>query len=340
MIAIILNNFGGVENFERGNVEPPVVKENEVLIEIKATAFNPIDYQMRRGDAESKLLKSNILGRELSGEIIGLGNKVIDFKIGDNVTAYVGSLASNGTYAELISVRQELLAKNPERLTFEEAAALPMVGMTALQCFKRAGIPKNKKIFIAGGAGGVGTILIKLLIASGNQEIYTTAGNSESTNQLISLGLLKENIINYNEENVVSILGESVFDFVIDLVGGKMSDVCATLVSVYGTYVDVTFLATDTARALLFDKATQIINIANYAQSLTKEEDRLSYYGRELNELFRKIEDREITPTSINIIGNLSVETVRRAHLLLEENKTNGKKLIMTIESLISDRHV
>ena len=332
MKAIILKGFGGVENFEEMDVDQPHLKEKEVLIKIKATAFNPIDYQMRSGAAESKLLKSNILGRELSGEIKETGSKVIGFNIGDKVTAYVGSLASNGTYAELISVPQELLAINPQGLSFEEATALPMVGMTALQCFKRVSIPSGKKVFIAGGAGGVGTILIKLLMANGNHKIYTTAGNSESMNHLIALGVNKEHIINYNETDVCSVLEESEFDYVIDLVGGRMSEVCAKLVSVYGTYVDVTFLATGTAKELLFDKATQIVNIANYAQSLSKGEDKLSYYGRELKELFHKIENSEITPTSINVIGNLSVETVKKAHMLMEENKTSGKKIVMIHE--------
>ncbi|MDA3613524.1 quinone oxidoreductase family protein [Polluticaenibacter yanchengensis] len=332
MKAIVLNEFGGVENFEEKEVDHPFVKDKEVLIRIKATAFNPIDYQMRRGAAESKLLKSNILGRELSGEIIKTGDKVSGFNIEDKVTAYVGSLASNGTYAELISVPQDLLAINPKGLSFEEATAIPMVGMTALQCFKRVKIPENKKIFIAGGAGGVGTILIKLLLANGNSQIYTTAGNSESINHLIALGLNNENIINYNEYDVCSVLEESDFDYVFDLVGGKMSDDCAKLVSVYGTYVDVTFLATETAKELLFDKATQIINIANYAQSFIKGEDKLSYYGKALKELFNRIEIGEITPTSIRLIGSLNVETVKKAHLLMEENKTFGKKLVMSIE--------
>ena len=77
MIAVVLNGFGGLENFEKKDVDQPYLKEKEVLIKINATAFNPIDYQIRRGAAESKLLKSNILGRELSGEIIKTGNNVI-----------------------------------------------------------------------------------------------------------------------------------------------------------------------------------------------------------------------------------------------------------------------
>jgi len=96
--AIILKNFGGIENFELQELEQPKVNNDAVLIKIRATAFNPIDYQMRQGSTESKLLKSPILGRELSGEIVELGEDVNSFSVGDKVSAYVGSLASNGTY--------------------------------------------------------------------------------------------------------------------------------------------------------------------------------------------------------------------------------------------------
>ncbi len=216
MKAIILKDFGGVENFELTEIENPQIKNDEVLIKIRATAFNPIDYQMRQGATESKLLKSPILGRELSGEIVEIGESVNSFLIGDKVSAYVGSLASNGTYAEFISVPSKLLAKNPSKLSFLQATAIPMVGMTAFQCFNRITIPKEKPIFIAGGAGGVGTILIKLLIANGNQNIFTTARNDESITHLKNIGVHENNIINYKKEDVVTALKEKVevFDYV------------------------------------------------------------------------------------------------------------------------------
>ena len=336
MKAIILKSFGKVENFELREIEIPRVKEDEVLVRIKATAFNPIDYQMRQGASESKLLKSPILGRELSGEIVEAGKNVINFKIGDKVTAYVGSLASNGTYAEFISVPQYLLAKNPENLTYEQATAIPLVGMTALQCFKRVAIPGDKPVFISGGAGGVGSILIKLLLANGNRQIFTTGGNEESIGQLLYLGLTENQIINYKTEELLSLLREKTetgyFEYVIDLVGGNMSEICAELVDIFGTYVDVSFLTTSKAREHLFGKATTIVNIANYAQALKTEKNNLRYYGKSLEDLFDRIQRNEITPASIHVVGDLSVETVKKAHMLMEENQTKGKKLIMKIE--------
>lgn len=334
MKAIILKKFGGIENFELQEVEQPKVNSDEVLIKIRATAFNPIDYQMRQGSTESKLLKSPILGRELSGEIVKLGKDVNSFDIGDKISAYVGSLASNGTYAEFISVPAKLLSKNPNKISFEEAAAIPMVGMTALQGFHRVNIPKEKPIFIAGGAGGVGTILIKMLLANGNTNIYTTAGNKNSVNHLKDIGVKESNIINYKNEGLIDLLISKVghFEYVIDLVGGRMSEICAELVTVFGTYMDVTSIATEKAKEQLFDKATTILNIANYAPALKNSEEKFEYYGNALRELFDKIEKDIISPTEINVVGKLSVESVQKAHLMMENNQTNGRKLIMTID--------
>lgn len=336
MKAIIINNFGSIDNFEEKEIEQPQVQNDDVLIRIKATAFNPIDYQMRQGSTESKLLKSPVLGRELSGEIVQIGEGVNTFAIGDKVSAYVGSLASNGTYTEYISVPSKLVAKNPSKLSFEEATALPMVGMTALQCFNRLAIPKEETIFITGGSGGVGTILIKLLVANGNTNILTTAGNTESIAHLKSIGIKEQNIIDYRDEDITTTLysknNDSHYRYVIDLVGGKMSEVCADIVDVFGTYVDVTFLATDKAKEQLFDKATTVVNIANYAPASKKTQESLEYYGESLRILFDKIEQHIITPTAINIVGDLSVETVQKAHQLMEDNQAKGKKLVMRIE--------
>ncbi|MFT3979975.1 MAG: NADP-dependent oxidoreductase [Ferruginibacter sp.] len=337
MKAIVLKDFGSAENFALAELEKPATGDNEVLVRIKATAFNPIDYQMRRGDSESKLLKSPILGRELSGEVVEAGKNVHSFLPGDKVAAYVGSLASNGTYAEFISIPAELIAKIPSGISFEDAAALPMAGMTALQCFNRAFtfIPKEKPIFITGGAGGVGTMLIKLLLENGNNHIYTTAGNSDSIQHLKNIGLAENNILDYRKEDMIESLksaaGVKYFDYVADLVGGKISETAGELVSVFGTYVDVTNLLTQKARELLFDKASTVVHIANYAPALITDGSMFKYYGNMLDELFSKIVQQSITPAPINIIGNLSVESVQKAHRLMENNETKGKKLVMTI---------
>lgn len=336
MKAIVLKDFGGIENFELADMPLPGVKDNEALIKIRATAFNPIDYQMRQGSTESKLLKSPVLGRECSGEIISLGPCVETFRVGDKVSAYVGSLASNGTYATHISIPVQLLAKNPASLSFEQAAALPMAGMTALQCLKRVTMPKDKAIGITGGAGGVGTILIKLLLAYGHQHIYTTAGNADSIGHLKQLGLPEDHIIDYKRDDVLTAMRTRSklehFGYIIDLVGGPLSETFAALLDVFGTYVDVTQLTTAHARETLFDKAATIVNIANYAPALKSGTASLAYYGDALGELFDKIERQLITPAPVDVLGNFSVATVQQAHLMMEQNQAKGKKLVMVMD--------
>ncbi|MFZ4861393.1 quinone oxidoreductase family protein [Sphingobacterium sp. Mn56C] len=333
MDAIVLHNFGGVENFSLKTVEEPVLDDFSVLVQIKATAFNPIDYQMRMGSTESKLLHSPILGREFAGQVIAVGAAVKQFEVGDAVAAYVGSLASNGTYAQRIAVPEALLAKIPEQLSFEEAAALPMVGLTALQCVSRLQLPTDAAVFITGGSGAVGSMVIRLLKAAAVDRIYTTAANEARIADLQSLGLSPACIINYNTEPVRETLLQrhGVFQYVIDLVGGALSETCAEVLDVFGTYVDVTSFTTDKARALLFDKAASCMHIANYAMALHKGVSGFASYGDGLRSLFAAIENKAISPLQVKCIGGLTVQTVQQAHLLMENNDARGKKLVMSV---------
>ena len=338
MKAIVLKAFGAVDNFELAEVPRPAVQENEVLVKIKAAAFNPIDYQMRRGDAESKLLKSAILGREFSGTVEAVGKAVTGFAPSDAVAAYVASLASNGTYAEYISVPQQMVAKKPASLPFAQAAALPLVGLTALQCVERLSLSSKDRVFVSGGAGGVGTMVLQLLMSAGIRQLITTAGNSQSRAHLHSLGLNDNQIIDYRQNNLAQRIREAIeggeFDCCIDLVGGAMSEHCAAVLKVQGTYVDVTYLATEPARSLLFDKATVIVNVANYAFTLSGKPEQIAVYGEKLQALFQRIEAHILTPAPVEIIGVLSAETVKKAHRLLEANETKGKKLVMLMDEM------
>lgn len=333
MKAITLNDFGDVGNFRLTTVPDPVPAGNEVLVQVKAVSFNPIDCQMRRGAKESGLLRSPILGRECSGVVVETGTDVTAFTPGDKVAAYVGSLASNGTYAELIAIPHQLLAKIPAGLSFEQAATLPLVGLTAWQCLQRLDIPKDEPVFIAGGAGGVGTILIKLLIASGYRDVITTAGNNRSTAHLAALGISPDNIWNYKQTAFCNYLlrqtpsGE--FNYCVDLVGGAMSEACASLLKIEGVYGDVANCTTGKARETLFAKAATIVNIANYARALTGDMADAAIYGQKLSALFATIADGLISPPFVQVLGEFGVDPVSKAHLLLEQNQAGGYKLVM-----------
>ncbi|MGO4292451.1 NADP-dependent oxidoreductase [Chitinophaga sp. RAB17] len=332
MQAIVLNDFGGVENFSAATLPIPEPGDNEVLVKIMATAFNPIDYQMRQGATERKRMHSPILGREFSGIVIKTGKGVQQFAIGDAVMAASGSMGSNGTYATHISLPQEILVHKPTNISFAEAAALPTAALTALQCYKRLQLPASARIFISGAAGGVGLVLVKLLIAAGYTQLCVTAGNEDSKRQLLLAGLLPSQIIDYRLPDLLQTIliqqNGQLFDASIDLVGGHLSELCADVLLTNGIYQDVTALSTPAARETLFNKGTVIMNISNYAYSLTRQ---LRYYGDSLRQITAMLEKGILTPSPVYVTGMLSVETVQQSHDLLERNQSRGRKLVMTI---------
>lgn len=330
MKAIVLHQNG---KFYLDEVEKPQPKNNQVQVKIVASGFNPIDYQMTENTMEGKLLHSPILGREFSGIVTALGENVADFKIGDAVFSGSGSMGSNGTYAEYICVPVAIVVSVPDRISLEQAAAIPSAGLTALQIINRMKAGISDSILITGAAGGVGSILVKLLLANGYENFVVTAGNENSIDSLLALGLKPKQIINYKREDIyetaLALNNNHTFDFVIDLVGNEIAAVVAQLLRTNGTYLDVTAFSTDISREVLFDKGATILNISNYAYSLEKQ---YSYYKEGLTQLAHLIQQKLITPPSIELMGNLEVATVLKAHAALRENKTYGKKFVMQIK--------
>ncbi|MGE8537113.1 MAG: NADP-dependent oxidoreductase [Chryseobacterium sp.] len=327
MKAVILNKNG---NLEDSFTEQPQPKDHEVLIQIKASGFNPIDYQMLENELERKLISSPILGRELSGIIVSKGPEVTQFNIGDEVYCGSGSMGSNGTYAEYIAVPEAIVSFKPKNISFEQAASIPSAGLTSLQIFNRLKLNPENTLLITGAAGGVGSFLIKLLLAHNIPQVIATVGSEENRQMLLNLGLKSHQIVNYRDknliENILKANNDQPFEFGIDLVGNYMSEVTAEVLKINGTYVDVTALVTKDAHETLFNKGTLIMNISNYTYGMIK---KYEYYKNSLLEIKKLIENETILPPQHKVIGNLSLDTVLQAHSILKNNQTQGHKLIM-----------
>ena len=227
MYAAVIENYGDESKFKIDeSVILPEPKQNQVLVKIKASSVNPIDLMKREGYGSAifeKQRKQNfpwILGSDFSGNVVSAGNKVKRFKEGDDVWGCTSN-ASAGTYAEYVVINQDEVNFKPKNLTFEESASLPYVFLTTWSAIIRwAGLrPKDlieKKVFIQGGAGGVGTTAIQLFRYWGSNISSTCSeGNIEL---LKSLGV--NEIIDYRRNSFQEALKD--YDLVYDLLGDSV----------------------------------------------------------------------------------------------------------------------
>ncbi|BAZ16480.1 zinc-binding alcohol dehydrogenase [Calothrix sp. NIES-4071] len=159
MKAVIINRYGSAEVLQYQDVEKPQIKSDQMLVKVYATSVNPIDWKIRKGML--KLLTGNkfpmILGFDVSGEVVEVGQKVTRFKPGDALYARLDNL-TGGAYAEYAAVSEKVAAFKPSNMTHEQAAAVPLAAMTALQALRDQGkIKQGYKVLINGASGGVGT---------------------------------------------------------------------------------------------------------------------------------------------------------------------------------------
>lgn len=216
--AVIINQYGSKDVLEEGTVMLPELGEHQVLVREKATSINPIDWKLREGylkqmfDWEFPI----ILGWDVAGVIEAVGSAVTEWQEGDEVFARPETTRF-GTYAEYTIVDDHLLAKKPANISFEEAAAVPLAGMTAYQgLFDHGHLKEGEKVLVHAGAGGVGTYAIQLAKEAGAY-VYTTA--SEKNHELLqSLGA--DEVIDYRTTDFRDVVQD--IDLVLDTMGGEV----------------------------------------------------------------------------------------------------------------------
>ncbi len=333
MKAVVLRSFGSADNFVEADLPIPDLRRGEVRIKLKAASFNPVDCQIRKGQPESTHVRSMILGRDLSGVVDAVHEDVSDFKIGDEVFSYVCNLASSGTYAEYVCVPAELVARKPAALTFEQAAAVPVAGITACLALSKTQTGASKSVFIAGGAGGVGTFAVMLARQLRVRSLVATAGNAKSRAHLIeNCGLRDEQVLNYKDDDLVAQAlrrSDGGFDAVLDLVGGRMLSVCCTLLAVDGHLASATEAPKHDDFEVLFEKNASFHSVGAHAYSLRSNRNAWLAYRRSLDHLGGLFDSGALAAPATRTLGALSPEVVRQAHLLLDANAVQGK-LVMS----------
>ena len=223
MKAMLIKNYGEEAEFEAAEVDTPAVKTGHVLVKIAASSVNTVDTMIRKMGKELPLSPDTpaILGMDFAGVVEAVGDGVSDFTAGDEVYGCAGGLADlPGTLAEYIVADANLIAKKPKSLTMREAAALPLVGITAYEGLVRAGIGKGQKVLVHGGSGGVGHVALQLA-KHFDADVYSTGGGEK---QLALIEELGATAINYKTESVTDYVAKYTdgvgFDLVFDSVGG------------------------------------------------------------------------------------------------------------------------
>lgn len=218
MKAIVIDQYGGKEQLKERELDRPSIKADQVLLEVHATSINPIDWKLREGYLKEMLPFEFpiVLGWDAAGVIAEIGESVTDFQPGDRVFVRP-ELTREGTYAEFIAVEDHLLAKMPDTMSFEEGAAMPLVGLTAWECLvEQAGVKEGDKVLIHAGAGGVGTHAIQIAKSFG--AYVATTASDENGDFLKSLGA--DQVIDYKSEAFEEAVSD--FDIVFDTMGGDI----------------------------------------------------------------------------------------------------------------------
>ncbi len=215
MKALQLVSYGNIkENVVFSTIDKPQILPNDVLIEVKAAAINPIDKSIILGNLQQLLpiTLPSTLAYDVSGIVVETGDQVSNFNIGDLVYARVPQ-EQMGTIAEFAAVNEQAVCLKPRNISYEEAASIPLAGLTAFQTLEEIGLKQNDSILIHAGSGGVGSFAIQYAKAKGAY-VYTTT-STDNVEWVKNLGA--DRVIDYKTEDYKNIVQN--VDIVYDTLG-------------------------------------------------------------------------------------------------------------------------
>ncbi|MDY7559578.1 zinc-dependent alcohol dehydrogenase family protein [Pseudomonas sp. CCC3.2] len=304
----------------------PIPEAGQVLVRIKASGVNPLDTKIRTGKAaHARQPLPAVLGMDLAGVVHALGPGVDRFKVGDEVYGMASGVGGvQGSLAQFAAVDTELLALKPSNLSMREAAALPLVFITAWEgLIDRADLQANQTVLIQGGAGGVGHIAVQIARAVG-AKVYATG----SAVQQALISALGATAIDYRDQSVDEYVRAHTagagFDVVYDTVGGATLDASFVAARIYGGHV-VSCLGwgTHSLAALSFRAATYS-GVFTLLPLLTGKGRR--HHGDILREATRLIEAGQVKPLLDD--RRFTLQTAQAAYDLIDGGTARGRLVI------------
>lgn len=327
MKAQVIKKFGDPSVFEFAEVPKPEVIPGHVVIQVKATSVNPIDTKVRSGLVPAVAPEfPAVLHGDVAGVVTEVGEGVTEFKAGDEVYGCPGGFkGTGGALAEYMLADVQLLAPKPKNLTMAQAAALPLVTITAWESlYNRAKVQNGQTVLVHAATGGVGHVAIQLAKLAG-AKVFTTASSAEK----LSIGkrLGADVAINYREQSVMDYVKEHTdgkgFDIVFDTVGGENLDRSFQAAATYGTVLAIAARSTHDlsplhAKALSLHITFMLLKVID--------KDRRQEYGKILREVTTLVEEEKLQPLVDK--QTFTFNQVIEAHTLLESNKAIGKVVL------------
>jgi NADPH:quinone reductase-like Zn-dependent oxidoreductase len=323
MRALVLDAYNAP--FRLSDVARPAAGPGQVLVRIAASGVNPLDTKIRAGAAaHAKHPLPAILGIDLAGEVVAVGSGVTTFKAGDQVYGMTGGVGGRqGSLAEYAAVEADLLAHKPANLTMREAAALPLITITAWEgLVDRAGIQSGQTVLVQGGAGGVGHVAVQIARAFG-AAVWAT----DSADKKAVVEQLGATAIDYRAETVEAYVARHTqgrgFDLVYDTAGGPVLDASFQAVRRFGHVVSCLGWGTHALSPLSF-RAANYSGVFTLLPMLTGEGMR--HHGDILRQAASMVEAGKLLPRLDP--RRFSLEQADEAHDAINDGSASGKIVV------------
>lgn len=311
MKAIIIEDFGGIENLLYKEIEKPQIGAEEVLVAPKAISINPVEAKTRAGKGIAGRLKDQlplILGWDISGIVTEVGSSVTKFKVGDAVFGMVNFPGHGKAYAEYVAVPQDQLALKPASISHNDAAAATLAALTAWQSITGLGnIKTGDRVLIHSAAGGVGHYAVQIAKNLGAYVI----GTSSAENRDFVLNLGADEHVDYKTQRFEDVVKD--IDFVFDSMGGDNIDRSLKVIKRGGGIVSL--------------PSGLNVEVAEKAKELGINGHRfmVSSNGKDMETIAGQLERGELKS---HVSKTFPFDKMREAHLQIETGKTVGKIVV------------
>src|SRR2546423_5130499 len=239
MKAIVYHSYGAADVLKLEDIQQPIPKDDQVLIKVRAAALNPLDWRMMKGvplpfRVMMRMRTPSIaqpvgIGRDVAGVVEAIGTDVTQFKIGDEVFGNC-----EAAVAEYACTKESALVAKPLELTFDQAASIPVAGLTALQGLRDKGrVQAGQQVLINGAAGGVGTFAVQIAKSLGAE--VTGVCSASNVEMVLSIGADK--VIDYTQEDFTK--GTERYDVILECAGNKPFSECRPVLKPNGRYIIV-----------------------------------------------------------------------------------------------------